>query len=245
MSAFRTFSLPSSGRLAVLALAALWLALPAAAWTADWTVKGGESIPGELKSFEFSEKRAVFETGAGETHTVPAEELSADSRWRLLVSPQFAQSFPADRWTSEQGRYILYAISAPVLCLLLSFYVCALILFKTGNPVKAIAGWFGSALLGGFLMAFYLYLSSRNSSSATGILLMGSVVCAVLLSVYVSIIYRSSTFEGFKLLILHVCGALFFLLLTVLAAKKTTQVFDFEPFIKEKIMIPVGLLPME
>ncbi|MCB1079834.1 MAG: hypothetical protein KDM64_18595, partial [Verrucomicrobiae bacterium] len=95
MPAFRTFSLPSSGRLAVLALAALWLALPAAAWTADWTVKGGESIPGELKSFEFSEKRAVFETGAGETHTVPAEELSADSRWRLLVSPQFAQSFPA------------------------------------------------------------------------------------------------------------------------------------------------------
>jgi hypothetical protein len=212
---------------------------------ADWTLKGGDPIPGELSSFDFGEKRAVFEKPDGGSHAVPSEELSADSRWRLLISPQFARSFPPDRWTSEQGRYIMTAIAVPVLCLLVSFYVCALIIFKSCNPFRALAGWFGSALLGGFLMGFYLVLSARSPASATGILLMGVVISAALLSVYVSIIYHTTAMDGLKVLILHVCGAFFFLMLTVLAARKATQTFDFESFIKTEIMIPVGLLPKE
>lgn len=223
---------------------ALILGIPSAD-AADWTLKGGEVIPGELSKFDFSEKRVIFEKPDGGSNAVPSEELSADSRWRLLISPQFARCFPADEWTSEQGRYILTLITAPVLCLLVSFYVCAMILFKTGNVFRAVAGWFGSALLGGFLMGFYLVLSTRSPASATGILLMGVLISAALLSVYVSIIYQSSALEGLKLLVLHVCCAFFFLMLTVMAARKVTQVFDFEPFIKNNIMIPVGLLPTE
>ena len=228
-----------------LAAAATLLLLPPTLPAADWTLIDGTTVPGELQRFDFSEKRAIFEKPDGGSRAVPTEELSPASRWRLLLSPVYKRGFPEDDWTPQQGRYIAYLLAVPVACLLLSFYLCAIILFKQGNPLKALAGWFGSALLGGFLMSFYLYLSGRSSNSATAILVGGAVVCAVLLSVYISVIYRSTTFEGFKLLALHVFGALLLLFLVVLTGQRIMQSFDFEQVIQEKIMIPVGLLPAE
>jgi hypothetical protein len=212
---------------------------------ADWTLKGGEKIKGELSSFDFQEKRAIFRGSDGKDHPVPSEDLTADSRWRLLVSPQFARSYPADRWTSEQGRFLFLASIVPSMCLLVSFYACALLLLKSGSIGKALGGWLGSALLGVFLMSFYLFLSGRNPASAKGVLIGGSLISALVLSFFISIVYQTTTLNGLKMLLLHVFGAFLFLLLAVVGFRKATQVFDFESVIEEKIMIPVGLLPKE
>lgn len=217
----------------------------AGAGAAEWTLKEGAAIPGELVEFDFGEKRAVFRDPGGQLHPVPAEELSPDSRWRLLASPAFARSFPSDRWTREQGTFLFFATIGPVGCLLVSFYLCALILFKDGSLLRALAGWVGSALLGGFLMGFYLYLSARSPASATGILLLGGVISTVFLSVYISAVYRSTMAAGLKILFLHLFGAFFFLLILALAGRKFVQVFDCEDFIKTQIMIPAGVLPNE
>ncbi len=220
-------------------------AVPPTAASAEsgWETGNGEAIPGELVRFEFEEKVAIFQDEEGRQESVASGELSADSRWRLLLSPVFARSFPTEEWAPEQTRYLVFAIGGPILFLLISFWICALILLKKANPLRALAGWFGSALLGGFLMGFYLVLSARSPGSATGILIGGSLICLVLLSLYVSAIYHTSTFEGFKLLVFHVFGAFFFLALTLIALRQLTQTFDLEPVIREKIMVPVGLLP--
>lgn len=210
---------------------------------ADWTLKGGEKIEGELSSFDFEEKRALFLGTDGREHPVPTEDLSADSRWRLLVAPAFARGFPSDRWTSEQGRFLFLASIVPSICLLVSFYLCALLLLKSGSVWKALGGWFGSALLGAFLMSFYLFLSGRDPGSAKGVLIGGALVSVFVLSFFISIVYQTTTVNGLKMLLLHVCAAFLFLLLAVAAIRKTTQVFDFESIIEDKIMIPVGLLP--
>lgn len=236
---------PPSLRTQLALVAAAILLLPATLPAADWTLTDGTVVPGELQRFDFTEKRAIFEKPDGGSRAVPTEELSPASRWRLLLSPAYNRGFPEEQWTPEQGRYYACLLAVPIACLLLSFYICAIVLFKQGNPLKALAGWFGSALLGGFLMSFYLYLSHRNATSATAILVGGAVVCAVLLSVYISVVYHSTTFEGFKLLALHVFGALLLLFLVVLTGQRLMQAFDFEQVIKERIMIPVGLLPKE
>jgi hypothetical protein len=227
------------------ALAALALFPSTAAVGAVWTLKGGQPAPGEAAEFDFSEKRVVFRDTKGREHPVPVEDLSADSRWRLLVSPAFARSFPEDRWTGEEIRYLMLAVSVPSACLLVSFYGCALLLLKNPSPFQALAGWFGSALIGGFLMGFYFFLSERTPGSATPILAVGFLISTAALSFYVSIVYRTTTFQALKLLVLHLFGAFLFLLFSVLALLKTTQVFDLEIFMKQSIMIPVGLLPKE
>ncbi|MCB1065703.1 MAG: hypothetical protein KDN20_22640 [Verrucomicrobiae bacterium] len=241
-----TPTFPASG-LFWVGLAVLLLTLFPVATQADsgWTERNGQAVAGELHQFDFTEKVAVFQDEDGKLRSIPAEELSTDSRWRLLVSPIFSRSFPKDEWTPEQSRFLVVAVTGPVIFLLISFYLCALVLLKNGNPLLALAGWFGSALLGGFLMSFYLVLSSRSSGSAGGVLILGAIICAGLLSVYVSAIYKTTTWEGLKLLVVHVFGAFFFLALTIITIQRTSQSFDFESVINEKIMIPVGLLPKE
>ena len=91
-------------------------------------------------------------------------------------------------------------------------------------------------------MGFYLVLSGRSPGSATGILIGGSLVSLVLLSLYVSAIYQVTTVEGFKLLVFHLFGAFFFLALTLLTIRQLTHSFDLEPIVREHVMIPVGII---
>ncbi|MCB1232692.1 MAG: hypothetical protein KDN19_20780 [Verrucomicrobiae bacterium] len=228
----------------ILTAVTVALLLPPAARAAGsgWERADDTAIEGDLVRFDFEAKKAVFGDEEGRLEEIPTEELSADSRWRLLMSPVFARSFPSDRWTPEQTRYLTYAIAGPVIFLLISFWICAAILFKTANPIRAVAGWVGSALLGGFLMGFYLVLSGRSPGSATGILIGGSLVSLVLLSLYVSAIYQVTTVEGFKLLVFHLFGAFFFLALTLLTIRQLTHSFDLEPIVREHVMIPVGII---
>ena len=207
-----------------------------------WSTAAEEAIEGELTAFDFESKTAVFEDADGRRTSVPSAELSAESRWRLLLSPTFARSFPEDSWTPQQRRYLFLAGLGPSLTLLVSFYLCALILFKNGNPLRAIAGWCGSVLLGGFLFGFYVSLSSRNPTSATGVLIFGALVCLAVLSLYVSVIYGNSFVDGLKLLLLHVFGGFFFFAIALFVLQRVSLSFDLEPVIEQRILIPVGLL---
>lgn len=230
----------------IAAVLLLLLAGPGSAFGADsgWTTQEGESIPGDLVRFDFESKEAIFQISEGASENpVPTADLSPDSRWRLLMSPIFSRSFPTEEWAPEQTYYLTLAIGVPIFFLLLSFWICAAILLKKLNPLRALAGWFGSAVLGGFLIGFYLVLSARSPGSATGILIFGALLSLFLLSMYVSAIYHVSTMEGFKVLICHVFGAFFFLALTMLTVSQLTKSFDLEPVVQERIMIPVGIIP--
>lgn len=223
----------------------LTLALIGQTMAGNWTTRDGAEIAGDPTRFDFEEKSLVFADADGRQNAVAARELSNDSRWRLLLSPTFSRSFPEDRWSPEQIRYVQLAVAGPVLLLLVSFWICAIVLFKNANPLRAFAGWIGSALLGGFLMGFYLMLSGRSPGSTTGILLFGIVLSAGLLSVYVSAIYKTSTLEGLKLLVLHVFAAFFFLAIGLVTLRQVTEAFHLEKLVEEKILVPVGMLGEE
>lgn len=218
------------------------LGAEAGAAAEGWTNHQDEPIAGELSAFDFQSKEAVFEDEDGRRTAVPTSELSEDSRWRLLISPIFARSFPGDRWTPQQKRYFFLAGLGPSLTLLISFYLCALILFKNGNPLRAIAGWCGSVLLGGFLFGFYVSLSNRNPTSAVGVLVFGALVCLAVLSLYVSVIYGNGFVDGLKLLLLHVFGGFFFFAIALFVIQRVSLSFDLNPIVEERIMVPVGLL---
>lgn len=239
--------LPAPSRVvhATLLIGLLALAPAPASMAGDWTTRDGSVIEGDPERFDFVEKHLIFGDADGRQQVVAAGELSNDSRWRLLLSPTFTRSFPDDRWSPEQMRYVQLAVAGPVLLLLLSFWICAIMLFKNANPLRAIAGWIGSGLLGGFLMFFYLMLSERSPNSATGILIFGLLLSTALLSVYVSAIYGTSTFQGLKLLVLHVFAAFFFLAIGLIAVRQVTEVFHLEDLVEKRILIPVGMLPGE
>lgn len=208
----------------------------------EWTSSEGEEFDGRLIGFDFESKRALFETAEGKRSEVSTRDLSQSSRWRLLLSPTFSRSFPEDDWTQEQRYYLLLATLGISLPLLASFYLCALILFKNGNPLRAISGWIGSVLLGGFFGTFYLILSAKNPSTATGVLVFGGSVSLGVLSLYVSVIYSTSFINGLKLLVLHLFGAFLILAVSLLVLQRVSLAFDLSPLIDARVMIPTGIL---
>ena len=176
-----------------------------------WNVRGGTErrlIHAELEAFDFETKEAVIRDRDGEQHRYSTDTLDSEGRIRLLLSPVFVRSFP-DGMSKEKLWFVVFAVGVPSAFLLAGFFLSAVILMKSVNPVRAVVAWVGAVVLGAFLVSFYVFLSGRSPPEAVkGVIVVGMIAVAILLSLYVSIIYRTTLVKGFKMLLLHVAAAL-------------------------------------
>lgn len=208
----------------------------------SWSNRDGtETILAELEQFDFETKEIVCRDTDGTEHRLATADLNTSSRLQILFSQKFVQSFPDESFTREQGRFILLAVGSPALFMLLSFFLCAGILLRSVNPIRAVIGWCGAVVLGSFLVSFYVFLSGRSPGAALGITLFGIVVVSWLLSLYVSIIYRTTVLKGLKVLVLHFFGALFLIFGAILVLQFGIAPETTDLFLEEKVFKPVGL----
>ncbi|MCB1235148.1 MAG: hypothetical protein KDM91_08765 [Verrucomicrobiae bacterium] len=224
--AFLLLGLPAAGRAAVLQ---------------TWYLKPDRTIEARLVSFDFETKEAVCLDPEENEIRLPTAAMDLKSRMQLLLSPVFVRGYPGDRWTREQVFYVFLAVGSPALFMLVSFYLCAMLLMKSVNPFKTLIAWFGSLLLATFLMSFYVFMSAREPESATSILTFGSLVVTALLGLFVSIIYRTTMWRGLKLLLLHLFGAFFLILVTVLVAGNVGTTSEMDRWMEQRVFTPVGL----
>lgn len=235
------FSARNFGAALVIAMSMLSV-LNADASYQSWSNRDGTiSILAELEQFDFATKEIVCRDTDGTEHRFATADLNTSGRLQILFSQKFVQSFPDESFTSEQGRFILLAIGTPALFMLLSFFLCAGILLRSINPLKAVIGWCGAVALGGFLASFYVFLSARSPGAALGITLFGIIVVSWLLSLYVSIIYGTTVLKSVKVLLLHFFGALFLLFGTVLVMQFGIDPEKTDAFMEERVFKPVGL----
>ena len=127
--------------------------------------------------------------------------------------------------------------------MLISFYLCGCAICRRFNPMYAFGGWFGSVLLGGFLAGFYVIFSEKNPGSAMAISIMGSLIISVLLSVFIGIVFKTTSMNGFLLLATHFAGALLILFLTVLVVGNLFEPEAIETFLDHRVFTSTGLLP--
>lgn len=229
-------------------LAAGWFLspLPAPAASAageQWKDEKGRVVNATLEKFEFDTKTLICTHEDGRELHIPSKSLALVSKLRLFFSPKFFHSFPDDHWTPAQGLYFFILFGIPAWFMLISFYLCGCVICRKFNPGYAFGGWFGSVLLGGFLAGFYIIFSERNPGSAMTIAIMGSVVISVLLSVFISIVFKTTTSNGFLLLFTHFAGAFFLLFLTVLIAGNLFEPAAIESFLDRRVFAFTGLLP--
>jgi hypothetical protein len=219
------------------------LAPPSSIAAEHWKDNKGRVVPATLEKFDFEGKTLICTHEDGRELHIPSNSLSLVSKLQLFFSPKFFRSFPEDRWTAGQGLYFFILIGVPAYFMLISFYLCGCVICRKFNPAYAFGGWFGSVLLGGFLAGFYFIFSERNPGSAMVIFIIGSVVISVLLSVFISIVFKTTTMNGFLLLVTHFAGAFLLLFLTVLVIGNIFEPVEVESFLDRRIFTFTGLLP--
>ena len=210
-----------------------------------WSKRHGDSriaLEAELIRFDFENKAIICRDRNGTEHRLPTRDLDTRSRTQLLFSGTFIRSYPAEGFPREQGAFILLATGLPAAFLLAGFFLGAMVVMKSFNPIRAVIGWVGSVVLGAFLVSFYVMLSNRSPEAATGITIFGFLVVSGLLSLYVSIIYRTTLWKAFKLLLLH-----FFVAVSLMAVAVGILKIGLEPeqtteILEKNIFKPVGLV---
>jgi len=211
----------------------------------NWSTQHGASrisLEAELVRFDFANKEIICRDRKGTEHRLPTIDLDTRSRAQLLFSAAFIRSYPTESFSREQGALILLAVGLPAAFLLAGFFLGAMVVMKSFNPLRAVIGWVGSVVLGAFLISFYVMLSNRSPEAATGISIFGFLVVSGLLSLYVSIIYRTTLWKAFKLLLLHFIVAISLMAVAVGILKLGLDPEQAAEILENNVFKPVGLV---
>jgi len=229
-------------------LAALVLLAPALAaeGAVAWYDVEGQRIEGRPVAFEFETKTLRFETADGGEVLRTSSELSFRGRQRLFLSPLFLQSLPEARGGSEggaeRGRYLLILVLTPALFLFAGFWVAALLVARKAHPLRAVAGFLGSWIVGSLFVLFYVFFAQRFGGGFK-VTLVGVGLGLVALSFLISAIYHCGVFEGLLVFLAHYVAGGFLFVVTIafseamLGESRTSQMWE------ERVFVPTGLMP--
>ena len=179
-----------------------------------WSVGDAPPVEAELQSFEFAEKTVTLKGADGVDATVATADLALSNRIQLVLSPVFVSGYPKDNWTPQQTRFVLLATLVPAFYFLFAFWMAAAILLKRANPLRALLGFGGGWLLGLLLVGTYVIMGARIGQSVGMIAIAGFLATSIFVSVYISAIYETSTWNGFKLFGFHVILAVCLMLIS-------------------------------
>lgn len=212
-----------------------------------WSVGGGESIDAELQRFHFDDKTITLQNrDDGSESTVATVDLSLQSRLQLLVSPKFVAGYPSDDWTPQQSHFVILAAVVPAFYFLAAFWLTVALLLKRASPIRALIAFVGGWLLGLLLIGSYVIISARVGQSALAIGFIGLGVTAFFVSMFISAVYETSTWNGFLVFISH----LFIAAILATLSAGTVNAFIAEKKLDEiltrQVFEPVGLMaPLE
>ena len=235
--------LTSGGGFVVFLALLFLLATPAApaAEEKTWIQRNGESFVAQLASFDFEEKTARFNGYDGRVFDRVANDLNFRAKCRLFASSAFHASFPAE-WSPAKTHFTLVVIALPSAFSLAAFWLSGLLLAGRWNPVRAVLGWIGAILLGAFFTMFYLYVASLSKESSVAFFGFGGVVSLIAMALYVSVIFRTSTFKGALIFGFHFFAAAALFFAASLVFERGIDPVTQNQWADDYIFQPVGLL---
>ena len=210
-----------------------------------WSVGDSPPVEAELRSFSFAEKTVTLENSDGKEVTVATADLVLSNRIQLLLSPTFVSGYPKDNWTTQQTMFVLIATLVPAFYFLFAFWMAAAILLKRANPVRALLGFGGGWLLGLLLVGTYVIMAARIGQSVGLIAIAGFVATSIFVSVYISAIYDTSTWNGFKLFGFHLILAVCLLLISSFTVSALVDEWKLDDLLTKTVFEPVGMVATE
>ncbi len=240
---------PAAGlRMALILLLLSWLLAPVSglAIELDWSRQGKEMLRGELTAFDFESKvLTIKESDSGEETSFPSSQLDSRSRWFLLFSQQFLGSILQQDYRSEHLHLAIVFIALPAALYLVTFWLAALIVTGSLNPLRTVIALPGAWFLSGLLIVFYEFMIGRYPQNMTSICILGGIVTLVVASLFVSIIYHKTLFHGLTIILLHsiLAPLLFFSAIYVSYRFGDTEKVD--RFYTESLFVPAGMLEGE
>lgn len=230
-------------KLLLICLLALFLVAPAAEAASEktWTRRNGDSFTAQLDSFDFEQKTARFNGFDGRVFDVPTNDLNFRGKCRLFASSAFHASFP-EEWGPTQTRFTFVVIGLPALFSLVAFWLSGLLLAGRWNPIRAIFGWIGTILLGSFLTMFYLYIASLSKESSAPFFAFGGTVSLIALALFVSVIFKTSTFKGALIFVFHFIAAAALFFAAAVTLERGVDPIKKNRIADEHVFRPVGLI---
>jgi len=226
-------------RLLLVALICLCSSLASA-----WEFRGGNTIVGELISFDHEAKTVLFRNGvSGEETTVPAAGLSLRSQQRLLFSGMFRQSRP------EGSRPLLLSLPGPlrlgvlpiILIMMMGLWIAGWTFTGKGNPLRAVASFFGGWFVVGVLAACYEAFA-KSASDVIWLLVFEGFMISFFVGMIVSAIYQSSVWTGLLIFGMQLVGGALVVGLVFFGAEMFIPLGLRELWWENMVFVPVGLL---
>jgi len=208
-----------------------------------WTISGGTPFEAELQEFHFEDKTVTLQNrDDGSESTVATADLSVQNRVQLLLSPKFVAGYPSEEWTPQQSRFVILAAVVPAFYFLASFWLTAALLLKRANPVRALIAFGGGWLLGLLLVGSYVIIGARVGQSVLAISLIGLGVTSFFVSMFISAVYDTSTWNGFLVFVTHLFIAAILAAISAVTVNTAIAEEKLDEILTQHVFEPVGLM---
>ncbi len=209
-----------------------------------WELESGQNFQGKAVHFDYEEKSLGIEDAVtGKVREIPVMDLSLESRQRLLIAQVFHESYPTETGWPEEKYYLLrLAIFSPMAALLLGFWIGGILITRKVNPVRALLGFFGSWMIGGIFVFFYLFFAGKFGGGTTTVLV-GVVMGAVFLSLFISAVYSCNFGKAFLIFLFQIFAAGFLSVVGLALTKALVPLDRQESVWNESVFVPTGLIP--
>lgn len=209
-----------------------------------WNIGAAETpIDAELQEFHFEDKSVTLQSlDDGKQTTVATADLSLQNRLQLLLSPKFVAAYPSDDWTPQQSRFVILAAVVPAFYFLAAFWLTAALLLKRANPVRALIAFGGGWLLGLLLIGSYVIIGARVGQSVVAISLIGLGVTSFFVSMFISAVYETSTWNGFLVFISHLFIAAILATVSAITVNSVIAEEKLDEILTQHVFEPVGLM---
>ncbi len=209
-----------------------------------WNIGAAEApIEAELQEFHFEDKSVTLQSrDDGNQTTVATADLSLQNRLQLLLSPKFVAGYPSDDWTPQQSRFVILAAVVPAFYCLAAFWLTAALLLKSANPVRALIAFGGGWLLGLLLVGSYVIIGARVGQSALVVSLIGLGVTSFFVSMFISAVYQTSTWNGFLVFVCHLFIAAILATISAVTVDSVIAGEKLDEILTQHVFEPVGLM---
>ncbi len=208
-----------------------------------WNIGSAEPIEAELQKFHFEDRTVTLQNADdGSESTVTTADLSMQNRIQLLLSPKFVAGYPSDNWTPQQSHFVILAAVVPAFYFLAAFWLTAALLLKRANPIRALIAFAGGWLLGLLLVGSYVIIGARVGQSVLAISLMGLAVTSFFVSMFISAVYETSTWNGFLVFISHLFIAAILATISAVTVNAFIAEEKLDEILTQHVFEPVGLM---
>ncbi len=210
---------------------------------ATWRTYDGQTIKASVSSFDYENKMVTLENMDTQARAAyKTLDLDYKSARMLLVSPKFFQSYPKGRiWSKEQMTLVGIYLGSPIILLIVGMWLAGLFIAKRFNPFSAIGAFIGSWIAGAILLICYMIFASKSSGNGTMFIVLGALIATLVMSLYISAIYKTTFFRGFFIFIGHLFFAALIGFLLIYGTDTLLAEGDVSQFWNQWIFRPVGL----